>query len=103
MKSRWGPPQDGKIAYRQWLFAKSDVCGICGARIRRYEDSTVDHIIPLFRGGPKTRENEQISHRDCNQFKGNLLMRDLPGLAVELRKFHGRLVRGAIIRTRHAA
>lgn len=37
---------------------------------------TLDHIVPLSRGGPHTLANSQLAHRSCNSRKGT---RDLVG------------------------
>lgn len=46
------------------------VCAICGKPIER-NDFTIDHIIPLSRGGSNDLENLQIACHDCNELKGN--------------------------------
>lgn len=46
-------------------------CAICGKPIASVEDATVDHIIPLFRGGKTTIENCQLAHAKCNKQKGS--------------------------------
>lgn len=55
------------------------VCGICHHKInrrRRYPDGlsvSLDHIIPISKGGPHIRDNVQAAHRRCNQRKGSRL------------------------------
>jgi len=44
-------------------------CGICQQHVEP-ADATLDHIIPLSRGGPHTRANVQLAHRRCNSRKG---------------------------------
>lgn len=52
-------------------------CGICGRPISkkaRYPDTqsvSLDHIIPLSRGGPHTYDNVQVAHWGCNVAKGD--------------------------------
>jgi len=41
------------------------LCGICGQPVERSK-MTLDHIVPLVRGGPHTPENLQTAHRFCN-------------------------------------
>jgi 5-methylcytosine-specific restriction endonuclease McrA len=54
-------------------------CGICGqpiARVLRHphpESVTVDHIIPLARGGPHSYGNLQLAHLRCNSRKRDRL------------------------------
>jgi 5-methylcytosine-specific restriction endonuclease McrA len=51
-------------------------CGLCGQRIQRNVDHlhprslTMDHMIPLARGGDDVPENVQAAHRQCNSIKG---------------------------------
>lgn len=52
-------------------------CGICGKRVRRglaYPDPmspSLDHVIPLSRGGAHSPENVRIAHLACNVSKGD--------------------------------
>lgn len=52
------------------------VCGLCGEGIsqdRQYPDPlsvSLDHIIPISRGGSHTKENVQAAHLVCNIKKG---------------------------------
>jgi 5-methylcytosine-specific restriction endonuclease McrA len=49
----------------------SDVCGICGKKIEGMKDASVDHIVPLSRGGRDAPDNMQIAHKECNVRKGD--------------------------------
>lgn len=40
-------------------------CGVCGREVE-YAKATLDHIVPLSRGGYHTRSNVRIAHLDCN-------------------------------------
>lgn len=52
-------------------------CGACGKKVNRnlaYPDPrspSMDHVIPLSKGGPHTPENVRITHLECNLAKGN--------------------------------
>lgn len=51
-------------------------CGICGERVDLTvtcgpKQPTIDHIIPMSRGGWDERHNIQLAHRGCNSRKGN--------------------------------
>jgi 5-methylcytosine-specific restriction protein A len=48
------------------------VCHYCGARIRPGE-LTLDHIVPLVRGGKSTRGNCVPACKECNNRKKHLL------------------------------
>lgn len=53
------------------LFYLDNTCGICGKEIKDEKESTIDHIIPLSKGGADKRHNMQLAHNDCNNKKGN--------------------------------
>jgi 5-methylcytosine-specific restriction endonuclease McrA len=44
-------------------------CGICGEGIL-YAEMTVDHIVPISKGGQHRLDNLQAAHRGCNSRKG---------------------------------
>lgn len=51
-------------------------CGICGEPVdlevpRGRLQPTLDHIVPLSKGGDTERVNLQSAHRGCNSRKGN--------------------------------
>lgn len=52
------------------------VCGICGEDVNpafRYPNpmrASLDHVVPLSKGGPHTYENVQCAHLSCNSSKG---------------------------------
>ena len=67
-----GPVVLAKIAERDgWK------CGICGKHVRgslTYPhplSKSLDHVIPLSRGGAHSPENAQLAHLRCNVRKGN--------------------------------
>ena len=51
-------------------------CGICGDLVTR-NDWTVDHIIPLSRGGEHSYANTQIAHLLCNIRKGTKMPEEM--------------------------
>ena len=44
-------------------------CGICKKSVK-YQEMSIDHILPLSRGGTHTNHNCQPAHRGCNLQKG---------------------------------
>jgi len=48
-------------------------CGICGNAVE-FETFTVDHVVPMSRGGHHVFSNLQPAHRSCNSQKGNRLI-----------------------------
>ena len=56
---------------RQLINSKGAICGICGEPITNMKDCTIDHIIPISKGGLTTLENCQLAHQRCNLMKGD--------------------------------
>jgi 5-methylcytosine-specific restriction endonuclease McrA len=63
------------------IYATQTVCGICGKPVDfSYKNPhplapTVDHIIPVSRGGhPSDISNLQLAHRCCNRQKSDSLL-----------------------------
>lgn len=44
-------------------------CFLCRRPVR-FEDSSLEHIVPRSQGGSDTRDNLAISHRRCNFKRG---------------------------------
>lgn len=49
------------------------VCPLCGEAMKD-EDKSIDHIIPLSKGGENVLSNMQITHLRCNQKKSNRVL-----------------------------
>ncbi len=63
---RWGSDSDYTAAQWETLVSHfGNVCLACGAN-----DVTVDHVVPLSRGGSNTLLNLQPLCRQCNSIKG---------------------------------
>ena len=67
---------------RKKIIASQDVCGICGKPVDKTLrpphplSPTVDHIIPVSRGGhPSDISNLQLAHRCCNREKSNKMIK----------------------------
>ena len=52
------------------LWRHSHICGLCKEPIDSFEEATVDHIIPIVRGGSNRFDNLQLAHEHCNSGKG---------------------------------
>jgi len=58
------------------------ICNICGSKIDKSlkfpnkRAATLDHLIPLSKGGRHVWENVAPAHADCNEDKGNSCMVD---------------------------
>jgi 5-methylcytosine-specific restriction endonuclease McrA len=48
------------------------VCLICGLYMRR-RDATIDHVVPLGKGGAHSIKNWALAHASCNQTKADHL------------------------------
>lgn len=58
-------------------------CKLCGQGLL-LEDMTLDHIVPLSMGGRDELGNLQAAHRECNQFKSNILPEEFLGRVAEV-------------------
>lgn len=67
-------------------------CGICGKPID-FDDMTVDHKIPLSKGGTNEFSNLQPACHCCNLIKNNLTMSELLKKMVEIIKNQKRIHR----------
>lgn len=47
-------------------------CAICGGKLYK-QNMSVDHIVPLSRGGTNTLTNLRATHEGCNYLKGNFM------------------------------
>lgn len=70
-------------AVRAKVLATQDVCAICGLLVDKtlpqYDPMApeIDEIIPVSRGGsPVDLDNLQLTHRRCNERKGNRMAGD---------------------------
>lgn len=48
-------------------------CPICGKRIHKNDELSIDHTIPLSKGGEDRMKNMKATHLSCNLKKGNNL------------------------------
>ena len=64
----------GSSWWRQQL--GKGVCSHCEKRFAR-EELTMDHLIPLSRGGRSTKKNIVVSCKECNSRKKNLTVAEL--------------------------
>ena len=60
----------GYKKYKKRLWAKSRLCALCKIGMT-FEDASVDHIIPISRGGMNNPANYQLTHRECNSMKSD--------------------------------
>lgn len=48
------------------------VCSICSKPFKNAHEMTIDHIVPLSKGGTDTLDNYQLAHLECNQLKADM-------------------------------
>lgn len=65
------------------------ICQICGKYLP-YEEMTIDHIMPLAKGGENDIKNLQCTHRKCNLFKVDMLPEDFLEKVTEIYRFQNR-------------
>lgn len=46
-------------------------CFVCEKPLTSPEESTLEHKVPLNKGGSNRRDNLTLSHKDCNHMRGN--------------------------------
>ena len=63
---------------RERMLSKSNKCFWCEKKLT-IESSTIDHVIPLSRGGLDNNNNRVLSCPECNQSRGNAM----PELEIE--------------------
>ena len=56
---------------KQLINKNGAICALCGKPIEMMKDCTIDHIIPISKGGLTTIENCQLAHKNCNVKKGD--------------------------------
>ncbi len=54
------------------MFLLEEACHYCGRRLT-LDQMTIDHIVPLSRGGGHIPGNVAVCCNDCNQLKGDML------------------------------
>ncbi|WP_407677004.1 HNH endonuclease [Peredibacter starrii] len=58
------------------LWRKSDrICFVCRNKIEYFDDSSIEHIVPLSEGGNSSARNLTLSHRRCNNLRGSIICR----------------------------
>lgn len=59
-----------KKTKRLFLFQKNPTCFFCGDLLTDWESATIEHKIPLAKGGTNRNDNLALSHHECNQERG---------------------------------
>lgn len=64
------PDGDPTISLHELYHRDKGKCGICGKEVLP-KDASLDHIIPIARGGKHQWSNIQLAHLKCNKKKSN--------------------------------
>ena len=71
------------ISLKKLYERDNGVCWLCGGRCNYSKDSndpdypTIDHVIPIAKGGKDTWENIRLAHRRCNSLKSDRIVRNV--------------------------
>ncbi len=69
---------------KKHIFDKSNgICCICGKPLSKY-CYTIDHIIPLSKGGTNMADNLRAVHENCNKLKGNFTDEEMANLTKDI-------------------
>ena len=73
---------------RKTVYAKGNgKCAICG-KLVKFKKMTVDHKIPLSKGGTNAFSNLQPAHRTCNLAKSEFTTEELIEFAENILKYN---------------
>lgn len=69
---------------KKTIYAKANgKCAICGKPVE-FKKMTVDHKVPIAKGGTNDLGNLQLAHLSCNRAKSDMLLDELCKLAEEI-------------------
>lgn len=67
---KYGVTADKDITIKKLYERDNGICQIC-KQACKWEDKSIDHTIPLSKGGSHIWDNVQLAHLSCNVTKGN--------------------------------
>ena len=71
-----GAPDAERFSLDEIYERDSGVCHLCGESCAR-EQASMDHLIPVSKGGSHTRANVKLAHIGCNSRKNDRLLHEL--------------------------
>lgn len=77
---------DHSITLRKLAIRDGMICYICGARVDMSADKnnesygSIEHVVPVARGGQHQWDNVRLAHRGCNNAKGIKLLSEMVGV-----------------------
>ena len=72
---KWKKPLGRERRWNKKMLIRRDgtLCAICGEPMLTMDDITIDHRVPLSRGGLDVLDNLRLAHVKCNEERGNRL------------------------------
>ena len=86
-KSRW------KMLYREQINMGVCYCYLCGKIIKKQDEFSLEHEIPLSRNGQNNPSNWRPAHKKCNNDKGALTYEEYLLYRTLVRKKNGEKVK----------
>jgi len=71
-KNWWKNWSENRVDIKNFKKDSDKICYYCGKLITKKEELTVDHVVPLSKGGENAADNYVISCKPCNSEKANL-------------------------------
>lgn len=62
------------MGIKKHLLRQYSSCRLCGIQFSNLKDVSIDHILPLSKGGSDRLDNLQLAHKECNIKKGNKIL-----------------------------
>jgi 5-methylcytosine-specific restriction endonuclease McrA len=79
-------PRVSQRRLKQRLYRRDNgMCRYCG-RLLKFDEATIDEVVPLVHGGRRILSNTVISCWQCNHNKGPLLLEEEEDLSVDALK-----------------
>lgn len=72
VRTSWYKHEKRYIINKLWD-RDGNICYLC-EEIMKYNDVTIDHVIPLSKNGKDNMSNYKLAHPFCNLEKGNMLL-----------------------------
>lgn len=69
---KWHKHEKQAIVNKLWD-RDGDICYLCNEQMK-YREATIDHVVPLAKGGKDVMTNYKLTHPKCNLEKGNMLL-----------------------------
>ena len=68
----WRNWSENRVDIVKFKKESENICYYCGKKITSKDDLTVDHVVPVSKGGENAKDNFVISCKACNREKSNL-------------------------------